>query len=265
MSVTFAVMHKARSAARFFAVEAQLGLKNLFLPALCRKCGVRILTERNLFFCGDCWSTIETLTGPKCERCGRPHSARVGFDPIEDRICSECAAQKLWVESTYAAGIHEGVLRDAIHLLKFGRKRLIAEPLARLLVERALAGVDHEDYDFISAVPLHRNRMKERGYNQSELIAGSVCALLPGAELRPLLRRVKDTPSFSLLGAVERRAWIKNAFRPVAGVDIKKKRILLIDDVVTTGATTNECARALFRAGAKSVDALAVAVAKRLQ
>lgn len=263
--MAYPVLQRARSAARFFAAEVPLSLKNLFLPAFCRRCGVRILTEENLYFCADCWSTIEAVTEPRCPRCGRPHSVRVGFDPVESGICSECSAQKLWVENTCAAGIHEGVLRDAIHLLKFGRKRHIAGPLAVLLLERALAGVDHESYDFFAAVPLHRNRAKERGYNQAELIAEHVCARLPGANLRQLLRRVKDTPSFSKLGAAERRAWIKNAFRPVGDVDIKKKRILLVDDVVTTGATTNECARVLRRAGAKSVDVLAVAVAKRLQ
>jgi len=258
------VLQKARSAARFFATDMRLGIKNLFLPAFCRRCGVRILTEDNLYFCDDCWSTIEMIAEPKCPRCGKPHSVRAGFDPIESFVCSECSARKLWVGDTYAAGIHAGVLRDAIHLLKFGRKRLIAGPLARLLIESALPEFDHGAYDFFAAVPLHRNRVKEREYNQSELIAEHVCAHLPGADLRPLLKRVKDTPSFSRLAAGERRTWIRNAFRVVGETDVKKKRILLIDDVVTTGATTNECARTLRRAGAKGVDVLAVAVARRL-
>jgi len=238
------VLQKARSAARFFATDMRLGIKNLFLPAFCRRCGVRILTEDNLYFCDDCWSTIEMIAEPKCPRCGKPHSVRAGFDPIESFVCSECSARKLWVGDTYAAGIHAGVLRDAIHLLKFGRKRLIAGPLARLLLESALPEFDHGAYDFFAAVPLHRNRVKEREYNQSELIAEHVCAHLPGADLRP--------------------TWIRNAFRVVGETDVKKKRILLIDDVVTTGATTNECARTLRRAGAKGVDVLAVAVARRL-
>ncbi len=259
------VLQKARSATRVLTADVRLGLKNLFLPAFCRKCGVRILTEDNLYFCADCWSTIETVTEPKCPRCGRPHSIRAGFDPIESFTCSECSAQKLWFDNTYAAGIHAGVLRDAIHLLKYGRKRLIAAPLARLALEQALAGIGVEAYDFITTVPLHRNRAKERGYNQSELIARHVCEGLPGAEFSQLLRRVKDTPSFSQLGAIERRAQIRRAFRFSGDVSVKKKSVLLIDDVVTTGATTNECARILKRAGAKTVDVLAVAVARRLQ
>jgi ComF family protein len=246
------------------AKELTLGLKNLFLPAFCRKCGVRILTEDNLYFCGECWATITLIADPRCPRCGRPHSIRVGFDDIDNFECSECAAQKLWVTNTYAAGIHDGALRDAIHLLKFSRKRLIARPLAQLALEHTLSGIDAHLYDFITAVPLHRNRLRERGYNQSELIAEHVGAEFPNAECTGLLMRVKDTPNFSRLGASERRGWIRKAFHTLPGIDVKKKRILLVDDVVTTGATTNECARVLRRAGADRVDVLAVALAKRL-
>jgi ComF family protein len=254
-----------RSVTRFLAKDLTLGFKNLFLPAFCKKCGVRILTEDNLYFCAKCWATITLVSDPKCPRCGRPHSVRVGFDAIDNFECSECSAQKLWVTRTYAAGIHDGALRDAIHLLKFGRKRLVAKPLARLALERVFEEIDTGSYDFLTAVPLHKNRLRERGYNQSELIAEHVGVGFPDAKCEGLLMRVKDTPNFSRLGKSERRDWIRRAFRTLPGVDVKKKRILLIDDVVTTGATTNECARVLRRAGADRVDVLAVAVAKRLQ
>ncbi len=259
-----AVSDRARSVARFLATDLPLGLKNLFLPAFCRNCGVRILTEENLYFCDDCWSKIELVEDPKCPRCGRPHSARVGFDAVYNFVCSECAAQKLRITNTYAAGIHADTLRDAIHLLKFGRKSHVARPLGRLLIERALPGMDAGSYDLLIAVPLHRNRQRERGYNQSELIAEQVGDAFPNADIKIALRRVKDTPSFSMLGARERKKLIKKAFRTLPGVDVRKKRVLLVDDVVTTGATTNECARVLRRAGAERVDVLTVAVAKRL-
>jgi ComF family protein len=248
--------------------EILLGLKNLFLPAFCQRCGIRILTEGNLYFCDACWATIEFVEDPKCPRCGRPHAHRVGFEPIDNFVCSECAGQKWWVENTYAAGMHAGVLRDAIHLLKYQKKRLIVEPLARLLLENAFVDIDIASYDAIVPVPLHRNRLKERGYNQSELIAEHLCRLLCDRsftlELLPALMRVKDTPSFSMLGAQERRSQIKKAFQLLPDTNVKKKRLLLIDEVVTTGATSNECARVLRRAGAEAVDVIAVAVARRL-
>ncbi len=241
-----------------------LGLKNFFLPAFCRNCGDRILTEHNLYFCDECWATIEPVQEPKCPRCGRPHSRRVGFEPVESFVCSECAGQKLWIGSTHAAGLHTGVLREAIHLLKYSRKRLMAKPLARLLLEAVTGALDFAAYDAIVPVPLHRNRLKERGYNQAGLIAEHLCQWTPGTELLHALVRVKDTPSFSMLGAQERRSQIKKAFQLLPDVDVKKRRLLLIDDVFTTGATSNECARVLRRAGAESVDMLAVAVARRL-
>jgi ComF family protein len=266
--VTNTADNGVRSLTQRVAKDLSLGFKNLFLPAFCRKCGVRILTEGNLYFCDDCWVTITPVADPKCPSCGRPHSVRVGFEEIYNFVCSECAsrfaAQKLWVTSTHAAGIHDGVLRQAIHLLKFGRKRLMAKPLARFALERILGGIDARSYDFVTVVPLHRNRLRERGYNQSELIAEHVSEGFPNARFEGLLMRIKDTPNFSQLGKIERRDWIRKAFAPLPGLDIKHKRILLVDDVVTTGATTNECARILRRAGADRVDVLAVAVAKRL-
>jgi ComF family protein len=242
-----------------------LGLKNLFLPAFCRKCGVRILIEGNLHFCEACWATIEPVVGPKCPRCGRPHSVRIGFDQIDDIECSECFGQKLSVGTTMAAGIYDGVLRDAIHLLKYRRKRHVAGPLGALLLDCVAGAMNGRTYDVAAPVPLHRNRVRQRGYNQSELIAEHLCRGLRGVSVQRLLRRVKDTPSFTKLGAQERRRQIKRAFEFVPGMSVKKKAVLLIDDVVTTGATTNECARVLRRAGAARVDVAAVAVARRLQ
>ena len=254
----------AQTTLRMVGNDFLLGLKNLFLPAFCRKCGVRILTEENLYFCQSCWGTIDLVHEPKCPRCGRPHPRRVGFEPIESFVCSECFTQKLWVGDTHAAGLHAGVLRDAIHLLKYRRKRLVAAPLARLLLEHVLEEIDLESYDALVPVPLHRKRLKERGYNQSELVAEQLCLRLPELRLLSALKRSKDTPSFSMLGASERRDRIRNAFVPLPEADVKEKKILLIDDVVTTGATTNECARVLRKAGAETVDVVAVAVAKRL-
>ncbi|MBI5118834.1 ComF family protein [Candidatus Poribacteria bacterium] len=253
----------ARSASRSFASEFVLSLKNLFLPALCHKCGERILTEENLYFCETCWATIDLVREPKCPRCGRPHPRRPGFEAPESFVCLECAEQKSWVERTHAAALHAGVLRDAIHLLKYRRKRLIAVPLSRLILETVFKEIDAAAYDAIIPVPLHRSRLRRRGYNQSDLIARNLCAVL-GATHLPILKRVKDTASFSMLGAQQRRNQIKDAFRTVPDANVKKKRLLLVDDVVTTGATTNECARMLRKAGAQSVDVVSVAAAKML-
>ncbi len=241
-----------------------LALKNLFLPAFCRECGIRILTEENLYFCADCWAKIEFIREPKCPRCGRPHPRRVGFEPVENYICSDCSGQKQWVDQVHAAGLHTGVLRTAIHLLKYRKKRQLAAPLANLLFERVLARVDLESYDALVPVPLHHKRQRERGYNQTELVGVQLCRLQNKLGMEPLLRRVINTPSFSMLGGEERRSLIRKAFAVVPGADIRGKRILLIDDVVTTGATSNECAKTLRKKGAEKIDVVALALVGRL-
>jgi ComF family protein len=189
---------------------------------------------------------------------------RPGFEPIESFVCSDCFGQRQWVEHTFAAGLHAGVLRDAIHLLKYQKKRLLVEPLARLLFETTVAKIDLAGYDMLVPVPLHRKRQRARGYNQSELLAAHLCRLQDVVASASILRRVKDTPNFTLLGAPERRDLIRKAFLVAPGADVKKKRILLLDDVVTTGATSNECAKTLRKAGAAAVDVIALAVAGRL-
>lgn len=246
------------------ADKAILAVKNLFLPAFCRKCGKRILTEENLYFCIGCWATIELVRDPKCPRCGRPHPGRIGFEPVDNFVCSDCSKRKLRVDRTFAAGLYVGVLRDAIHLLKYGKKRMLAGPLAQLLFEACVANVDFGSYDMLVPVPLHWNRLRERGFNQSRLIGGHLCRLHGALSLAPVLERVKDTPSFSMLGASERRDLIQKAFQVDARADVATKRILLIDDVVTTGATSNECAKILKKKGAAVVDVIALAVVGRL-
>jgi len=247
-----------------FKRNTLLALKNLLLPAFCNTCGMRILTEENLYFCADCWGKIELARDPRCPRCGRPRPARPGFEDLGNFICSDCSAQKQWVERTYAAGLHKGVLRHAIHLLKYRGKRLLAAPLAQLLYDTVGPGVNFQAYDMLVPVPLHHSREKQRGYNQSELIGNRLCSLQQDVPLAPVVRRVKNTPSFSMLGAPQRHKLIQKAFELKPDADVKKKRVLLLDDVVTTGATSNECARILLKKGAASVDVIALAVVERL-
>jgi len=244
--------------------DVLLALKNLFLPAFCRECRTRILTQKNLYFCDCCWSKIELVREPKCPRCGRPHPVRPGFEPAENFVCSDCSDQKQWVQHVIAAGLYTGVLRKAIHLLKYQRKRLLAVPLANLLFETIVAKLQLESYDMLVPVPLHQRRVKERGFNQTELLGAHLCRLQNKVALAPVLQRVKNTPSLSMLKAPERKGLIRKAFQVIPDANLTGKRVLLIDDVVTTGATSNECAKTLQKKGAATVDVIALALVGRL-
>jgi ComF family protein len=151
----------------------------------------------------------------------------------------------------------------AIRLLKFYDRQSLARPLARMMAEFAEREMDCRQYDYLIPVPLHRVRQRERGYNQSKLIAANLLDAFPGAALDESLRRIRPTRVQSLSSTTaERRANVRGAFA-VSGEHLRDKAVLLVDDVVTTGGTTAECARALKRAGAAVVDVMAAALAAK--
>jgi ComF family protein len=156
-------------------------------------------------------------------------------------------------------GFYDGPLRSLIHLFKYSGMRPLAGTLSRLL-DRALPIDDR--YDFIVPVPLHWRRRWSRGYNQAELLAREVAKRRRIPVLDALHRR-KATANQAGLTSAGRRRNMAGAFDPRAGIDLQRKRVLLIDDVFTTGATASACALALKKAGAASVTLLTLARADR--
>lgn len=155
-----------------------------------------------------------------------------------------------------AAARYEGPLRDALHAFKFEKRRALARPLADLVLEQCGAGLA-ADVDALVPVPLGRDRERERGFNQARLIAERVAASLD-RRLKPgWLTRVRSTASQSDLGAEERRTNVRGAF--VAAATVAGRHVVVVDDVLTTGATAAECCRALRLAGARVVGVLSVA------
>jgi len=155
-----------------------------------------------------------------------------------------------------AAARYEGPLREAVHAFKFEARRSLARPLADLVIEQCGAGLA-ADVDALVPVPLGRARERERGFNQARLIAERLAASL-GCHVEPgWLTRVRPTASQSDLGAAERRANVRGAF--AAAARVAGRHVVLVDDVLTTGATAAECGRALRAAGARAVGVLSVA------
>ena len=160
-------------------------------------------------------------------------------------------------DAAYSFGAYEGVLRELVHLLKYARVKTLAGPLGQLL---AAALPEGERFDAITAVPLHWRRQWQRGFNQSDLLARAL-ARRTGMPAIALLRRVRATSTQAGLSNSLRRRNVAAAFgpRPRAATFAAGKRILLIDDVMTTGSTAAACARALKRAGAAHVALATVA------
>ncbi len=192
-----------------------------------------------------------------CVSCRTPFQN--GFPLDGEGRCALCRSGLRGFDAAYCYGAYEGVLREMVHLYKYGRIKTMARPLADLL---AAALPRDERFDLITPVPLHWRRQWQRGFNQSELLAQEV-ARRCGIPLRKVLKRVRPTLTQAGLSNTERRRNVVAAFRIRGGASrnrqVQGKRILLIDDVMTTGSTAAACALALKRAGAARVALLTVA------
>lgn len=237
-----------------------LAVKNVFFPIFCHTCREPLHTDENGFFCPGCWESSPRVERPFCPRCGRPHPAAVGLGGRSNFPCADCREKpNPHIRRIAAPALFEDSIAEAIKLFKFGRRVRLAEPLSELLADFVREEMPGEGYDLVIPVPLHKVRERARGYNQSRLLAERIMRSFPGACLEESLKRIRPTKTQSTLSGKERQTNIRGAFA-VQGDGCRGKRILLIDDVVTTSGTVTECARILHRAGAIQVDVLAVAV-----
>jgi ComF family protein len=204
--------------------------------------------------CAECLASPAPLEADYfCSCC---HTPFVNDYPLDEHgVCAACRSGLRGFDSAACFGFYEGTLRGLIHLFKYSGMRPLAAPLARF-IERALAvGVSADDargFDAVVAVPLHWRRKWARGFNQAELLARPI-ARRRGLPLVNALRRKRSTEVQAGLAMAGRRRNVTGAFAAREGADVKGKRILLIDDVMTTGATASACASVLKRAGAASV------------
>jgi len=242
-----------------------LTVKNLIWPMFCRHCGVRLLTEDNRFFCPTCWERSPRIIPPLCSKCGKPHEQILGFGPVASYPCDTCrnaSPRTIRYRRILGAAHYQDAIAEAIKLFKFHDRTQLAGPLAELMLEAADRELDMDGYHFIIPVPLYRVRERARGYNQSLLLAEEIAPYFEGAAIDHALKRIRPTKTQSRLKSeAERRENVRGAFAVDNGDRLKGKKILLIDDVVTTGVTVNECAAVLRRHGVEHVDVLAVALA----
>jgi ComF family protein len=229
------------------------GLLDLLLPPACLLCGDEILPAP-LPFCSRCRSGIPPLVSPRCPRCALPFATEGGAD----HLCEGCSRRSPPFAWVTAAGLYGGTLRQAIRRFKFDGSFVLDRPLAALLrgaLEEERPGFHP---DLIVPVPLHPGRLRERTFNQALLLAVRLGRNWSVPVPRRLLIRPRSTPPQQGLTADERRRNLRGAFA-VRG-RLEGARVLLVDDVLTTGATAGECCRVLLAGGAAEV---AVAVLAR--
>jgi ComF family protein len=215
------------------------------------------------FLCPTCTSGFLPVESPQCSRCGMVFKSRQG----EDHVCGECLDSPKRFQIARSAGIYKYTLMVMIHCFKYKGKTQLARPLGTLLFTAFINFWDKMSIDLIVPVPLHVKKLRMRGFNPSFLlvkdwvrIAEFLHVELPDIPIViNVLERRRWTEPQTGLGRKERLANIKNAFHIRDGSKITGKRILLVDDVYTTGATVNECAKVLLKGGAGYVDVLTLA------
>lgn len=227
---------------------------NFILPNRCLLCGKVIHTKDSI--CADCFEKITFITKPYCQHCGRPLVAPI--EQSKDLLCVDCL--------THKDPFH--LCRAAIKYDEFSKKLLLDFKFSDHVENRKifakwlyLAGKDifAVGADIIIPVPLHYTRLFVRKYNQSAILAKEISALTGiKAEYR-ILRKIRHTRPQAKCNGEERKRNVKNAFGIKYPEKIKGKRVILIDDIYTTGSTMKECAKTLLKAGAQSVDVLTVA------
>lgn len=233
----------------------QLGLRlfDLVLPPRCKSCGALVAADDAL--CADCWSGLTLLGPPWCVRCGRPFEYHVG----EDALCGACIAAEPAFAAARAALAYDDSSRDLVLRFKHGGDESLARLLAHWMVSAGREILEKEP--LILPVPLHPFRLVRRRFNQSALLAREL-SRLTGLEWDPFsLIRTRHTVSQGGLGKTARRENVRAAFaiRSKRRSRLAGRHLVLIDDVLTSGATVEACIRACLKAGASSVSVLALA------
>lgn len=233
--------------ARHLLADSLRPVLDLVLPPRCPACGAALGEQSGL--CADCFGQLLIPGNPCCGSCQRPFPQE---GPPDGSLCAPCLAQPPRHAGIAAGTLYGPVSRDLLLKFKHGRRIALAPMLSRMMSAR-LGPPDSARV--IVPVPLHRWRLWKRGYNQAALLAGELARMGHGTLVVDALERTRATPSLGHLGAVARRKVLKGAIvaatRRTAA--IAGREVILVDDVMTSGATTDACVRVLRRAGARSV------------
>ena len=200
------------------------------------------------YLCDDCWEQIETLKPPWCRICGLPRWSA---------ICADCHEHPPLFGRLRAIAFYEPTLREAVHLMKYEKKQVISKHLNQLLRAHLPEDLASTGYDFLLPIPLHTNRLRQRGFNQAEQIAQGVAQAWGVPVRTDILFRIRDTVPLSSLGSHEERLKnIAGAFEVRSPDSMQGQKILLIDDIFTTGTTINEALKVLQVASPDRIDVL---------
>lgn len=237
---------------RGIALDALFGARQ-FCPA----CG-RLGSANAL--CSECMALIPMVSPPMCSICGTPLRLGAAGGDVEGKVCAGCRGVQHYFEYARAPAVYEGAAREHVHDLKYRARVEIVPALSAMMARLAVTTGMADACECVAPVPLHPDKLAKRGFNQAELLARPVASLL-GIPLIPgALSRCASTGTQTFLDRRHRRDNVLRAFVCDEPARVAGRTVLVIDDVVTSGATADGCARALLRSGASLVRVLAFAV-----
>ncbi|MCX5705336.1 MAG: ComF family protein [Candidatus Omnitrophica bacterium] len=233
------------------------GLRAIVYPKTCLSCRKKLAEKADDgFLCSQCRGKIKKNLPPFCVSCGRQLDKRW----LAKNICPACQKNNLSFDRAYSPCTYEGVIKELIHKFKYNDREHLGEPLSRLMSEFIREYSLPIDYiDCIIPIPLHKTRLREREFNQSEVLSKYLAQEFNKELVSNAIERFRHTRTQTELVTHQRASNVKNSFRVTDPQAIKNKNILLIDDVLTTGATSSEAAAALKSAGANIVFVLTIA------
>lgn len=225
------------------------GILDVLFPPVCHLCREIIPDAGELHLCIDCQQGIIPVASPRCTCCGTPFVS----SEQDDHLCGNCSITAPHFAAARASHRFEGGIQELVHRFKYGKRVQLRRPLALLMMAQLSDQVRQWSPELIIPVPLHDSRLRWRGFNQAllvgELLASNWQILLE----RDILRRERKTLEQTTLTGAERMKNVRGAFAVADSTVIRGKRVLLVDDVYTTGSTVGECARVLKKNGAEGV------------
>lgn len=227
---------------------------DLFYPLNCLACG-GALPEESASLCRSCQSTMLAVGEQVCPRCTQPFAG----ESEEPFLCPNCAGRKMYVDCAVAAWRSRGVVRELVHRFKYSGHLFLRHQLTEWLLDGYQdERMNGKSFDYLTPVPLHWLKQCRRGYNQAAELAEALSREIH-LPVRRFLKRIRHTKTQTALDRNERMENLQGCFKMRHGRAVTGRNILLIDDILTTGSTVDECARTLLAGGASSVCALTVA------
>ena len=217
----------------------------------CIICNDELNRDCRYSICDRCTDIVEWIGDKACQKCG----AKLIADSV---VCTDCKDTERVVEKNYSAVTYDDRMRDLVYGFKYSNKRFLKKPLGLILYDKYDEVREEYNADIIIPIPLHKERLRIRGYNQTELLL-SQFEEDKDKIVTDAVVRIKDTPHLASMSKLVRRDKIKGSFEVVNKEIFKGKRVLIVDDVYTTGATIDECAKLIYKCGASVVRSLTLA------